>query len=63
VFVCGLTTDYCVRASALDARRLGLSVTVIRDACRGVDFPKGSIEKSIMEMEKAGVRLADASEL
>jgi len=63
VFVCGLTTDYCVRASALDARRLGLSVTVIRDACRGVDFPKGSIEKSIMEMEKAGVRLADSSEL
>ncbi len=63
VYVCGLTTDYCVRASALDARRLGLSVTVIRDACRGVDFPTGSIEKAILEMEKAGVRMADSSEL
>ena len=63
VYICGLTTDYCVRASALDARRLGFGVTVIRDACRGVDFPKGSIEKSIREMEKAGVRMGDAADI
>ena len=63
VFLGGLTTDYCVRASALDARRLGLDVTVIRDACRGVDFPKGSIQKSILEMERAGVRFVSSSDL
>ncbi|HVO37980.1 MAG TPA: bifunctional nicotinamidase/pyrazinamidase [Spirochaetia bacterium] len=63
VYVCGLATDYCVRASALDARRLGLNVTVIRDACRGVDFPNGNIQKAILEMEKAGVRMADAADL
>ncbi len=63
VHICGLATDYCVRSSALDARRLGLDVTVIRDACRGVDFPKGSIEKSLAEMRKAGVRVVDAEEI
>lgn len=63
VHICGLTTDYCVRASALDARRIGLEVTVIRDACRGVDYPTGSIEKSLAEMKKAGVRIVVAEEL
>jgi len=57
ILVCGLATDYCVRASALDARGLGFEVTVIRDACRGVDFPTGSVEKAFSEMKAAGVRL------
>ncbi|HVP19543.1 MAG TPA: bifunctional nicotinamidase/pyrazinamidase [Spirochaetia bacterium] len=57
IFVCGLATDYCVRASALDARGLGFEVTVIQDACRGVDFPTGSVEKALAEMKAAGVRL------
>ena len=34
VYIGGLTTDYCVRNSALDARRLGFEVTVIEDATR-----------------------------
>ena len=57
LFVCGLATDYCVRASALDAAGLGLEVTLVIDACRGVDFPKGSVEEALAEMRKAGVRV------
>ncbi|MGA2761939.1 MAG: bifunctional nicotinamidase/pyrazinamidase [Spirochaetia bacterium] len=63
VAVCGLATDYCVRASALDARRLGFDVSVIRDACRGVDFPMGSIDKALMEMEGAGIRLITSADV
>ncbi len=63
LFICGLATDYCVFASARDARKLGFRVTLVRDACRGVDFPKGSIEKAIAEMRKAGVRIRESSEL
>ncbi|HEY9594431.1 MAG TPA: bifunctional nicotinamidase/pyrazinamidase [Spirochaetia bacterium] len=63
IVICGLTTDYCVRASAVDARRLGLRVTVVRDACRAVDSPKGSLAAAVAEMEKAGVRFADAKDL
>jgi nicotinamidase-related amidase len=44
-----------VKASALDARRLGFPVTLVSDACRGVDFPRGSIEESLAEMRKAAV--------
>jgi nicotinamidase/pyrazinamidase len=63
IFLCGLATDYCVRSSALDARRLGFEVSVVRDACRGVDFPQGSVEKALAEMKAAGVRLVSSTDV
>jgi nicotinamidase/pyrazinamidase len=42
IFVAGLALDFCVRYSAEDARREGFSVTVIEDACRGIDV-EGSV--------------------
>ncbi len=62
IFLCGLATDYCVRSSALDARRLGFEVFVVRDACRGVGFPTGSVEKALAEMTAAGVHLVSSAE-
>jgi nicotinamidase/pyrazinamidase len=38
VFVAGLALDFCVRYSAEDAHRGGFAVTVIEDACRGIDI-------------------------
>ena len=58
VVLCGLATDYCVLASAMDARRAGFEVTVVSDACRGVDFPRGSVQKAVETMRGAGVRVA-----
>ncbi|MCP4644390.1 MAG: nicotinamidase [bacterium] len=55
VFVCGLATDYCVRATALDALKEGFDVIVLEDACRGVDVPAGSAQAAIDEMRQAGV--------
>jgi nicotinamidase/pyrazinamidase len=37
VFVAGLAFDFCVRYSAEDAHREGFGVTVVEDACRGID--------------------------
>jgi nicotinamidase/pyrazinamidase len=37
VFVVGLAFDFCVRYSAEDAHREGFNVTVVDDACRGID--------------------------
>jgi nicotinamidase/pyrazinamidase len=37
VFLAGLAFDFCVRYSAEDARREGIPVVVIEDACRGID--------------------------
>jgi nicotinamidase/pyrazinamidase len=37
VLICGLAFDFCVRYSAEDAHRVGFDVTVVEDACRGID--------------------------
>ena len=56
--VTGIATDYCVRASALDALSAGRTVTVITDLVAGV--AEESSEKALDELETAGARLAIA---
>ena len=55
IFLCGLATDYCVRATALDAVRRGLRVRVLEDAIRGVNLKPGDSKAAIAEMRTAGV--------
>jgi nicotinamidase/pyrazinamidase len=57
IFVCGLATDYCVKNTALDGRKNGFEVVVIRDAIRGVDNPPGSADAAIEAMKEAGVKV------
>jgi nicotinamidase/pyrazinamidase len=63
VFVCGLATDYCVKATALDARRAGLEVVVIEDAIRGVEVHPGDCAAALAEMRAAGIAFACAADL
>ncbi|MCO6386713.1 bifunctional nicotinamidase/pyrazinamidase [Aliihoeflea sp. 40Bstr573] len=53
----GLATDFCVAYSALDAVKLGFSVTVALEACRAIDLG-GSLAAMTDEMKSAGVVLA-----
>ncbi len=55
LFICGLATDYCVRATSLDAVRRGLRPQVLEDAIKGVDVKPGDSEAAIREMRAAGV--------
>lgn len=55
VIVCGLATDYCVKATALDAARLGFETSVLLDAIRPVELAAGDEERAIEEMTAAGV--------
>ncbi|HET8586319.1 MAG TPA: isochorismatase family protein [Candidatus Limnocylindria bacterium] len=57
VVVCGLATDYCVRATVLDARRLGFETVVLTDAIAAVDLAPGDGERAAAEMAEAGARL------
>ena len=52
--VCGLATDYCVRASVLDARARGLAVSVVRDAIAAVNLTPGDETGALDEMRAAG---------
>jgi nicotinamidase/pyrazinamidase len=62
VYMCGLATDFCVAWSALDGRREGFAVTVIEDACRGIDLD-GSLAQAMDAMRDAGVAFARAEDL
>ncbi|MFN2484255.1 MAG: isochorismatase family protein [Candidatus Limnocylindria bacterium] len=55
--IAGLATDYCVRETALDARRLGYATAVITDAVRAVDLEQGDGERALADMREAGVEL------
>jgi nicotinamidase/pyrazinamidase len=58
VVIVGLTTDYCVKATALDAVELGFPATVITAGVRAVDLEPGDGERALDEMRAAGVALA-----
>ncbi len=63
LYIVGLATDYCVRASALDARKLGFTTYVVTDAIAAVDLEKGDGQKALDEMLKAGCLLIDSKEV
>jgi nicotinamidase/pyrazinamidase len=53
VDVCGLTTDYCVRSTALDAITEGFTTSVLTELCAGV--APATTEAALLEMAEAGV--------
>jgi len=63
IYVGGLATDYCVRATALEAIREGLEVVVLTDAIGAVDLEPGDGARAIGEMRDAGARMVTLNEL
>jgi nicotinamidase/pyrazinamidase len=63
VYVCGLATDYCVRASAIDSAAKGFDTTVVEDAIRAVDVEEGDGERAIEDMKRAGAAIAGSEEV
>lgn len=61
IYIVGLATDFCVKYSVLDARKLGFEVTVILDGCFGIELNPGDIDRAIKEMKKAGAEITQSS--
>jgi len=57
VVICGLATDYCVRGTVLDARRLGYETVVLTDAIAAVELAPGDGARALAEMAEAGSAL------
>lgn len=57
VVVYGIATDYCVKATALDAVKAGYKVIVVEELCRGV--APDTIQKALKEMRSAGVLIME----
>jgi nicotinamidase/pyrazinamidase len=60
VYVMGLATDYCVRATALDARSLGFDVWLVQDGCRAVEVKPGDGDRAIAELRGAGCAIVES---
>jgi nicotinamidase/pyrazinamidase len=63
VVVMGLATDYCVKATAMDARTLGLGVSVVLEGIRAVNAKNGDGEAAIEAMKEAGCKILTIKEL
>ena len=61
LYLVGLATDYCVRATALDGLGLGYDVTVVTDGVRAVNVHPDDGAKALEEMKNAGAKLADSA--
>ena len=59
VHLVGVATDYCVRATALDALEHGYRVVVHRSGVRGVDLRPGDSERALEEMRAAGAEIRE----
>lgn len=57
LFIGGLATDYCVRATALDALAAGFEVVVLSDAIRAVDMQPGDGQRALEEITARGAHV------
>jgi nicotinamidase/pyrazinamidase len=56
LYVGGLATDYCVKASVLDALKFGFKVKLLLDAIKGVNLKHNDSEEAVKEMTKFGAK-------
>ncbi|MBI9090622.1 MAG: isochorismatase family protein [Desulfobacterium sp.] len=61
VVVYGLATDYCVKATALDAAERGFEVFLVEDLCRGV--AKETTLDALEEMKQQGIHIITSNAL
>jgi nicotinamidase/pyrazinamidase len=62
VAICGIATDYCVKATVLDALRSGFQVSVLTDLVRPIDISPIDSSKALAEMVATGATLLDSNE-
>jgi nicotinamidase/pyrazinamidase len=63
VYIAGIATDYCVKATALDALHAGLQVLILSDAITGIDVRPGDADRALDEMSEAGARIVERIEV
>lgn len=63
LYIAGLATDYCVKATALDGLKNSYGVFIVEDAIRAVDVNAGDGERALDELASQGARLITSDRL
>lgn len=63
VFICGVATDYCCFFSAMDAKKEGFNTYFILDLTKGIDFPKGNLDKTVESMKNANIHIISSNQI
>ncbi len=63
IYVAGLTTEYCISDTAINAIKEGFDTFVVTDAIRPVNVNEGDGEKALQKMKEAGIQLVESSDI
>ncbi|TVR87248.1 MAG: nicotinamidase [Saprospirales bacterium] len=63
IFIVGLTTDYCVKETAIDCAKNGFKTKVVRDAIKAVNAGPGDGEKALKAMQRNGCELISVHDI
>lgn len=63
IYFVGLTTDYCVKFSVLDAAHLGFKTYVVVDACKPVNLQEGDDARALEEMKEVGAEITTTDDV
>lgn len=63
VYVCGIASEYCVMATAMDAHRNGFKTFVVEDAIAAVEAKEGDTDKALKSMASAGIQLVHSDQV
>jgi len=63
IYVLGLATDYCVKATAIDGARAGFEVYLVEDGCRSVELTTGDGDRAIEAMRAEGVTVIESGDI
>ena len=63
VFICGVATDYCCFFSAMDAKKEGFNTYFILDLTKGIDIPKGNLDKTVESMKNANIHIISSNQI
>ena len=63
LYITGLATDYCIKATAIEATEKGFNTYVITDAIKAVNTQPGDNVRALKEMKRAGCYLMTSKEI
>ena len=61
IVVCGLATDYCIKATSLDGTAGGYNVVVLAAGVRAVNLEPGDGDRALAEIFAAGCQIVEAT--